>query len=225
MSIQTTSAVGSIGTVYGTLLNDKKTLERRQADFAEAPYKGAPKAPVLYIKPRNTHACEGAQVAVPAEPSQVRIDGTVGVVIGRRASRVSANNALEHVAGYVIVSDLTLPHDNYYRPSIKFRARDGFCPMSSLLPAQDFELAQAELVISVNGTEVARRGFTSLLRPVPQLIADVTEFMTLSEGDVLLVGPPDEAPLAQAGDTVRLEVLGLGQLSHSLVAEKKSEIA
>jgi 5-oxopent-3-ene-1,2,5-tricarboxylate decarboxylase/2-hydroxyhepta-2,4-diene-1,7-dioate isomerase len=149
----------------------------------------------------------------------------VGAVIDRRASRVSAADALQYVANYVIVSDVTLPHDNYYRPSIKFRARDGFCPMSGLLPAQGFFLERAELVISVNGAEVARRGFADLVRPLPQLIADVTEFMTLSEGDVLLVGPPDRAPLAKPGDEVLLEVPGLGQLTHSLIAEQLQEVA
>ena len=61
-------------TVYGVLLNDRATVERLSAQFDSAPYKAAPKAPVLYIKPRNTFAGEAAVVAVPADPGVVRID-------------------------------------------------------------------------------------------------------------------------------------------------------
>ena len=57
-----------LATVYGALLNDRATVERLTPQFDSAPYKAAPKAPVLYIKPRNTFAADGAAVEIPAEP-------------------------------------------------------------------------------------------------------------------------------------------------------------
>lgn len=210
-----------LGTVYGALLNDRTTIARLQPQFASAPYKAAPKAPVLYIKPRNTFARGGAAVAVPADPGQVRIDATIGLVIGKAATRVAAPQALEHVAGYVIVSDVTLPHENYYRPAIVQRCRDGFCPLGEFMPAGNgFDADSASLRVAINGQQVYARSFADLVRPAARLIADVTEFMTLAAGDVLLLGPGEGSPTARPGDTVAIEVPGLGVLRHSVVLEE-----
>ena len=210
-----------LGTVYGALLNDRATVERLSPEFDSAPYKAAPKAPVLYIKPRNTFADEGAAVAVPAEPGGLRIDATIGLVIGKRASRVSVDQALSHVAGFVVVSDVTLPHENYYRPAIRQRDRDGFCPISRMFKDEaGFDLDNATLSITINGERAYERSFATLVRSAAQLLADVTEFMTLAAGDVLLLGPGEASPVACPGDQIRIAVPGLGELSHSVVEEK-----
>ena len=211
----------ALATVYGVLLNDRATVTRLSPQFDSAPYKAAPKAPVLYIKPRNTFAAADAAVAVPAEPGEVRLDATIGLVIGKSATRVSADDALSHVAGFVVVSDVTLPHENYYRPAIRQRDRDGFCPISRLFNDEaGFDLDNATLSILINGERAYERSFANLVRPASQLIADVSEFMTLAVGDVLLLGPGEASPVACPGDQIRIAVPGLGELSHSVVEEK-----
>lgn len=209
-----------LGTVYGVLLNDRATLQRLAPQFDSPPYKAPPKAPVLYIKPRNTHAPDGAVVAVPAEPGEVRLDATLGLVIGQRATRVSVEQARSHVAGYVLVSDVTLPHENYYRPAIRQRCRDGFCPIGRLVkPAAGFDPAQATLSVAINGQPAYQRGFADLVRPAAQLLADVSAYMTLDRGDVLLLGPGEGSPLARPGDSVEITVPGLGRLAHRIELE------
>lgn len=206
-------------TVYGVLLNDRSTLQRLMPQFDSAPYKAAPRAPVLYIKPRNTFAGNHAAVTIPADPGEVRIDATIGLVIGSTATRVPASKAMEHVAGFVVVSDVTLPHENYYRPAIRQRDRDGFCPMGEVVAAHYFDLNQATLHIEINGKPVYERRLDQLVRPAAQLIADVTEFMTLSVGDVLLLGAGEGSPVARPGDAVRITVPGLGTLNHTVALE------
>lgn len=208
-----------IGTVYGALLNDAATIERLRPSFAEPPYKAAPVAPVLYIKPRNTFAADGADVAVPADPGCVRIDATIGAVIGRRATRVSAADARSYVKGYAIVADLTLPHDSYYRPAVRLRCRDGFCPIGEIAQAPGFDPDAAELTVTIDDAVVLVRSFATLVRPLAALMAEVTAFMTLDEDDLLLLGPPEGAPVARPGATVRIDVPGLPSLSHRVVAE------
>ncbi|CAM4253822.1 fumarylacetoacetate hydrolase family protein [Comamonas aquatilis] len=209
-----------LATVYGVLLNDRATVERLTPEFDSAPYKAAPQAPVLYIKPRNTFALDGAAVAVPADPGVVRIDATIGLVIGKTATRVSVDQALGHVAGFVLVSDVTLPHENYYRPAIRQRDRDGFCPLSPMFHDEaGFDLDAATLSIVINGERAYERSFATLVRPAAQLIADVTEFMTLAAGDVLLLGPGEGSPLAHPGDVVQIKVPGLGELTHTVIQE------
>lgn len=204
------------GTVFGVLLNETATLARHAATFREPPYKAPPVAPVLYIKPRNTFAGEGARVEAPGE---VRVDATVGAVVGRRASRVAAGHALDHVKGYVVVSDLSLPHDSYYRPAVKLRCRDGFCPMSGLVAAEAFDLSRATIAVRINGSHAHERSLRGLVRDLPHLLEAITAFITLEENDVVLVGPPDSAPLARPGDTIAIDVPGLGTLTHALIAE------
>lgn len=213
-------------TVYGTLLNDRATIERLVPQFGGAPYKAAPKAPVLYIKPRNTFAHGGAAVAVPAEPGEVRIDATIGLVMGKAATRVGAADAMDHVAGFMLVSDVTLPHENYYRPAIVQRCRDGYCPLGSFVKAASgFDVDRASLRIAINGRPVYERHFSRLVRPAAQLVADVSEFMTLAAGDVLLLGPGEGSPLARPGDAVAISAAGLGELHHTLVAEPLQGVA
>ena len=211
----------ALATVYGVLLNDRATVTRLSPQFDSAPYKAAPKAPVLYIKPRNTFAAADAAVAVPAEPGEVRLDATIGLVIGKSATRVSADDALSHVAGFVVVSDVTLPHENYYRPAIRQRDRDGFCPISRLFNDEaGFDLDNATLSILINGERAYERSFANLVRPASQLIADVSEFMTLAVGDVLLLGPGEGSPIARPGDSVLIKVPGLGESKHTVVQDK-----
>jgi 5-oxopent-3-ene-1,2,5-tricarboxylate decarboxylase/2-hydroxyhepta-2,4-diene-1,7-dioate isomerase len=206
--------------VYGTLLNDRATLARLADTFTQPPYKAPPVNPVLYIKPANTYAAPGAQVAVPADPGVVRIDATLGVVMLRDARGVSAADAMDYVAGYLIASDVTLPHDDVYRPPLRQRCRDGFCPMTPRLSADPaFDPNRAVIEISINGKLAHRRSLEDLHRPIAQLIADISAYMTLSAGAVLLVGAPEGAPLAHPGDHIRIDVPGLGSLEHSLVIE------
>ena len=84
------TAAEAIGTVYGVLLNDPATLVRLAAAFSAPPYRAPPVAPVLYIKPRNTYAGDGADVAIPGDPGHVDIGATVGAITGRASGSVAA---------------------------------------------------------------------------------------------------------------------------------------
>jgi 5-oxopent-3-ene-1,2,5-tricarboxylate decarboxylase / 2-hydroxyhepta-2,4-diene-1,7-dioate isomerase len=207
------------GTVYTAVLNFRGGLEALGGALHQDPYKKPPVAPVLFIKPPNTWAHNGEVIPCPVGVDQLRMGGTLAVVIGRTASRVDPDDALRHVVGYTIANDVSIPHESYYRPPIAQRCRDGFCPIAARirpLPNPD----RAEIRISVNGRLRASTNTANLVRSVQQLIADVTEFMTLNFGDVLLVGEPENAPLAKVGDTVRVEIEGLGGLENAIVSEE-----
>ena len=75
---------------------------------------------------------------MPEGHGGVEIGATVGIVIGRETSNVNEAGALSHIAGYVIVNDVSLTHSSYYRPSIRLKARDGYCPIGPVVvPTQD----------------------------------------------------------------------------------------
>lgn len=209
------------GNVYGTLLNQRGALAALGAAASQPPYRAPPRAPVLYIKPRNTLNGPAGAVPVPAEAPELEVGATLGVVIGRTACRVAAGEALDYVAGYTIVNDVSVPHAKFYRPSIRLKARDGFCCIGPEVVARA-RIADADALdirVYVDG-QLAQSGSTrDLVRPVRQLIADVTEFMTLAAGDVLLVGVPPGAPRVRAGQGVAIEIDGIGRLENRFVAE------
>ena len=97
------------GVVYGTLMNHAPALAALGAAASEAPYKAPPQAPVLYIKPRNTLAVEGAAVEVPVGVPELEVGAALGLVIGQTACRLTRENALAHLAGYTVVN-LSLIH-------------------------------------------------------------------------------------------------------------------
>ena len=210
------------GTVYGCLLNHAPALAALGEAVHQPPYKAPPQAPVLYVKPRNTWAADGQPVTVPADAPALQVGAALGLVIGRTACRVRVDEALAHVAGAVIVNDLSVPHDSYYRPSVRLKARDGFCPLGrNVVPLADLPAAVDALAVRVfvDGALVQSTTTGDRLRGAAQLLADVSEFMTLQPGDVLMLGVSHGAPLARAGQAVAIEIDGLGRLNTPLVAE------
>jgi 5-oxopent-3-ene-1,2,5-tricarboxylate decarboxylase / 2-hydroxyhepta-2,4-diene-1,7-dioate isomerase len=209
------------GTVYGTLLNHVDALAALGAAVHAPPYNAPPRAPVLYIKPRNTWVGPGEPVVVPAGVQELEIGATLGLVIGRTACCVHEADALSFVAGCVIVNDVSVPHASYYRPSLRFKARDSFCPIGPFVARAalgSFEALQVQ--VEVDGSVVQRSNLAGLVRSPARLLAEVSEFMTLSPGDVLCLGVAAGAPRARAGQHVSILVSGLGRLSNPLVAEE-----
>ena len=160
---------------------------------------------MLYLRPRNTWSANGAAIQLPADTKQLKMAGTLGVVIG----------PVNRIAGYVAVNDVSIPHASYYRPAIRQRCRDGFCVIGSEITDRQPE----EIRISINGELRCRANITDLVRPIDRLIADITEFLTLQPGDIVLAGEPHDAPLAQAGDRVRVEIDGLAPIENQVVPE------
>ncbi|WZB77175.1 fumarylacetoacetate hydrolase family protein [Achromobacter insuavis] len=174
---------------------------------------------MLYIKPANTHAADGDAITLPADVPEVRIGATLGIVFGRRASRVSEAEALAHVAGYRVVADLSAPHDSYFRPALKQQCRDGFCPIGrDLAPVTAVPDPDALGIETWIDGELAQRASTAdLVRPVARLIADVTAFMSFSRRHPAGRARAD-APLARAGQRYEIRIAQVGTLGNTLIA-------
>ena len=207
------------GAVIGVLLNHAPALAALGDAVNQPPYKAPPRAPVLYLKPRNTLAGPGSACEVPAGVSALQIGANLGIVIGRTACRVSEHDALECVAGYVIVDDLSVPHDSFYRPSVRHTARDGSCVIGPAVARDRVRDAAALAVrVFVDGELVQHTDTGDRIRPLARLLADVTDFLTLAPGDIVLLGTSLGAPTAHAGQRIAIEIDGIGRLEHALVA-------
>ncbi|WOV86894.1 fumarylacetoacetate hydrolase family protein [Sporosarcina oncorhynchi] len=213
------------GTIYGTLLNYKGELESLGDAVYDKPYSSPPNAPVLYIKPANTFNRNGGLIPMPEGIPALEIGAALGLVIGKKAVALDEKNALTYVAGYTIVNDISVPHDSVYRPAVQHKARDGFCSIGPWIIERDEVQNPDDLALRVFINEKLQQenSTVNLIRPISRLLADVTEFMTLNPGDVLLVGVPEQAPLVQIGDKIRIEIEGIGNLENIIVDEKEAK--
>ncbi|QQE91348.1 fumarylacetoacetate hydrolase family protein [Azotobacter chroococcum] len=208
------------GTLFGVALNYRGLLDSRLAEFQQPPYQKQPVKPVLFIKTPNTRNGEGRPVTIPCD-ERLTAGPALGVVIGRAASRVGVEQALEHVAGYTVINEFSLPEDSYYRPAVKAKCRDGFCGIGAQLasPEEVPDPQRLPIRLYVNGELRQENTTANMVRGVAELISELSEFMTLGPGDVLITGVPEGRVELHAGDRVRVEIPGVGSLTNTVVAE------
>ena len=200
------------GNIYGVVLNDRPQLAQMAGDFAMPPYRKPPEAPVLYIKTRNCLASGGSDIVLDADLAQVEIAATLGLSFGRVATKISRQKAFDCVAGACLALDIGEPEASYYRPTVRQRCRDGFLPLGDF-GTFDPKLLGAAIGTSVNDTTAHAWSAERLARDAATLIADISAFMTLAAGDLLLIGLPHDAPRAGPGDRVQVACAGLSPLS------------
>ncbi|MBL8312025.1 MAG: fumarylacetoacetate hydrolase family protein [Burkholderiales bacterium] len=215
------------GVVYGALLNHAPALAALGDAANAAPYKAAPKAPVLFVKPRNTLLSAGEPVVAPDEGDGWQVGVSLGIVIGHTACRVAASSASEVIAGYTMVVDFSVPHESFYRPSVRFKARDGSCYVGPrVVSAIDLGDPNAlAITVSVDGDPAQQSSTANMIRPVEKLLADVTDFMTLAPGDVLMLGVPHGAPVVRVGQRMRAAIAGVGMFEAVIQPARRREVA
>jgi 5-oxopent-3-ene-1,2,5-tricarboxylate decarboxylase/2-hydroxyhepta-2,4-diene-1,7-dioate isomerase len=119
------------GTVFAVALNHRSQLDAWREAFERPPYNTPPKTAVWFIKPHNTVVRSGDPIPFP-HGETVLSGATVALVVGKTASNVRPENAAEYIAGYALANEVSLPEESFYRPAIKAKCRDGFCPLGVL---------------------------------------------------------------------------------------------
>ncbi len=179
-----------------------------------------PPQPSYFLKPPTTLNGHRGQVRRPAGASFLNYEGELAVVIGSRMHGVPEERALEHVAGYAPANDVGL-HDFRHADRgsmLRVKGQDGFLPIGpELVPASEFDPADFTLRTYLNGDVVQEADATDLLFGVAYQLADVCRLITLEPGDVLLTGTPANSRPMQPGDTVEVEIDGLGRLTNTVV--------
>lgn len=204
-------------------LNDKAQLAALEATFNEAPYKKPPTQPVLYYKPHNTWSTEGAVVEWAKDfdgndVAEMAVGASLGVVIGKKTCRVSAEEALDYVSGYTIVADYSLPEQNYYRPDIKGKCLDTSAPVGPEVVATG-KVANPDaltVTISVNGEQKSAFKLANMERSVAELISLISRIMTLQSGEIIAVGFAGDRVAVNKGDKVEASIEGVGTLNNTL---------
>ncbi|MDL9983179.1 fumarylacetoacetate hydrolase family protein [Providencia rettgeri] len=203
------------GTVFAVALNHQSQLSHWLEAFQQAPYKTPPKTPVWFIKPRNTRINSGEKILHPAG-EEVQSGATLALVIGKNARKVSKTDAHHFIAGFALANEVSLPEDTFYRPAIKAKCRDTFCPIGEMVATS--LNTPVDIITLVNGKEVDRWSTKDLIRDASELVAALSDFATLKQGDVILLGTPQQRVTIKPGDEVVIQAEGFPSLKNTVVA-------
>jgi 2-keto-4-pentenoate hydratase/2-oxohepta-3-ene-1,7-dioic acid hydratase in catechol pathway len=181
--------------------------------------KKLPEEPLLFMKPPSALIAPGEAIVRPRGYNRVDYEGELAVVIGRRARRVSAAEALDYVRGYICLNDVTV-RDLQVKDVQYTRAKgfDTFCPVGPRV-AEGLDPRGLALETRVNGVVKQKSSTADLIFDVPTLVAFASRVMTLEPGDLITTGTPPGVGQINPGDVIEIEIQGIGVLSNPVVEE------
>ncbi len=183
-----------------------------------------PATPSYFFKPASSLSSDGDPIVRPAGCELLCYEGEIALVIGRPARRVSVAEAAGCIGFVTAANDLGV-YDLRWADAgsnVLAKGHDGFTPIGPrLVPAAELDLDDLTLRTLVNG-ELVQEGHTGeLLFPFSLLVADLSRFMTLEPGDVILTGTPANSRPLQPGDVVEVEVEGVGRIRNEVVEDEQ----
>jgi acylpyruvate hydrolase len=188
-----------------------------------------PEYPVLFTKFAEALIGPDDAIVLPAESAQVDYEGELAVIIGTAGRRIAPGDALAHVAGYAVANDVTMRDFQYKTHQwLQGKAWEASTPLGPYLVTRDEvgDPGALDLRLSIGDRVLQEANTAQMMFDVPTLIGHVSTFVTLQPGDVLLTGTPggvgfrrDPQVFLQPGDTVRVELSGVGAIENAVVAE------
>ncbi|WP_435096819.1 fumarylacetoacetate hydrolase family protein [Halarchaeum sp. P4] len=193
---------------------------RNYAKHAAERGEDVPDRPLLFLKPPNTVAGHGDTVTLPEDKETVEHEVELGVVIGEQCRNVAAENAEDVVAGYTVAIDVSNRDDQDREQNwVRGKAFDGSCPLGPVVADPEDVPEDADISLRVNGETRQDSNTEHFIFSVPELLEEVTQYMTLEAGDVVITGTPEGVGPLTDGDHVEAEVEGVGTLEVDVVQD------
>ncbi|MBQ0942818.1 fumarylacetoacetate hydrolase family protein [Ideonella sp. 4Y16] len=175
-----------------------------------------PAEPLYFVKTPNSYAAHGQAIAAPpSEVGRVAYEGELAVVIGRQARGITAEQARAHIFGYACANDLTaielLNRDPAFPQWTRAKGFDGFGVFGPVIET-DFDAASASVRTIVGGRERQHYPLADMIFPPHELVARLSQDMTLEPGDVILCGTSLGVLPMKPGTEVAVEIDGIGRL-------------
>ena len=199
---------------------------RRHAEETGVDVASLPEIPTVFAKYPNALVPDGATVRVPS--AKTDYEAEVAFVVGRRAKDVDEVDALDHVAGYMLLNDLSARDLQGATPQwMPGKVFDGAAPCGPYLvtPEEAGPADGISIRLTLNGEEMQNGGTDDLIFSVPQLVAQLSRLMTLEPGDVVSTGTPEGVGMGRKprvwladGDEVVIESPTLGRLTTRISA-------
>ena len=197
-------------------------------DHAQEGNAPIPQQPMLFAKWTSAMVGPGQAIVLPPDTQEVDYEAELGVVIGKKCRGVSADKALDYVAGYLCVNDVSAcDFQRMDGQFVRAKSQDTFGPIGPWMVTRD-ELVDPQALgirCSVNGRMLQNSNTREMIFGVRELIAFISRGITLHPGDLISTGTPSGVGFAQkppvflhAGDEVAVEVDGIGRLSNPVRA-------
>ncbi|MGV3577963.1 fumarylacetoacetate hydrolase family protein [Brevundimonas sp.] len=218
---------------YGVPVNGSRkfiAIGLNFADHAAESNLPIPSEPVVFMKAISCLNGPNDDVVIPRDSLKTDWEVELGVVIGKAASYVTKEEALDHVAGYVLINDVSERAFQIERGPTwdKGKGCDTFGPVGPWLVTTDEvgDVQNLDMWLDVNGKRVQTGNTKTMIFGVAEIVSYLSEFMTLEPGDLITTGTPPGVGLGQkpepwylkAGDTVRLGIEKLGEQGQTFVA-------
>jgi 5-oxopent-3-ene-1,2,5-tricarboxylate decarboxylase/2-hydroxyhepta-2,4-diene-1,7-dioate isomerase len=192
---------------------------------AELNFKSSEK-PLVFLKGPNAFVGHRGATSCPDDVYEMHSECELAVLIGRQGRRISQARAYEYVGGYTVANDYALRDylENFYRPNLRVKNRDLSTPLGPwLVDAADIsDPMNLNLRTLVNGEVVQQGNTRDMIYNIPAIIEYLSEFMTLSPGDLILTGTPKGVRFVRPDDEVATEIEQVGSLMNIIVTEPKS---
>ena len=203
-------------TFYCVGLNYAAHIREAAAKLGIAP--DLPRQPDVGYRAISALIAHGEPVVIPADAGKVQYEGELVVVIGKRAKGLTQAEALSCVLGYSIGNDVS---ERTWQKSDRtlWRAKnaDTFKPMGPWIETE-VDLDRLQTLVRVNGTETTRFATNDMLFGVAAYISAITSYITLVPGDMIWMGTDGTSPDLKPGDTVEVEITGIGTLRNPFIA-------
>jgi 2,4-didehydro-3-deoxy-L-rhamnonate hydrolase len=196
-------------------------------DHAEEQGTALPERPLLFAKWPNTLIGDGESIRIPPITKQVDYEAELGVVIGTCASRVSRDDALEHVCGDVVANDVSARDLQFSDGQwVRGKSLDTFLPVGDVVPASEVPDPQALPIRAIlNGETLQDSSTGNMVFGVAEIVAFVSQAITLEAGDLIITGTPagvgafrDPPIWLQPGDEITIEIGGLGSITNPVTS-------
>lgn len=189
------------------------------ADHAKEQNKEIPDRPILFLKGPNTVTSHGETVELLPDKERIEHEAELGVVIGETCRNVPAADAEDVIAGYTCVNDVSNRDDQRVETNwIRGKAFDDAAPIGPVIASPEDVPADAAVRCRVNGELKQDSSRDQFIFSVPELIEEITAYMTLEPGDIISTGTPEGVGPISDGDTVEIEVEGVGTLKNEIRA-------
>jgi 5-oxopent-3-ene-1,2,5-tricarboxylate decarboxylase / 2-hydroxyhepta-2,4-diene-1,7-dioate isomerase len=174
--------------------------------------------PTYFLKPPTTVNAHRGELVRPADCRLLNYEGELVAVVGRPMRRVAAGDVWDHLAGFCPANDAGVHdfRDTDAGSMLRVKGQDGFCPLGPGL-VSGVDVRTTTIRTYVNGVMVQQAALTEMTWGIDVLLADVTRHVTLQPGDVVLTGTPWHSRPVFPGDTVEVEVDGVGRLTNTVV--------
>ncbi len=190
--------------------NYAKHADERDADV--------PDRPLLFLKPPSAVAGPGDEIVLPAGKERVDHEAELAVVIGEQARNVDRAAAEEYIAGYTCFNDISNRDDQDREQNwVRGKAFDNSAPMGPAIAPPEALSEDASIELRVNGEIRQSSTIEHLIFSIPELLEEITTYMTLEPGDVIATGTPEGVGPLSDGDEVEIEIEGVGTLEHTTV--------